>query len=702
MGVLMESSQINIHARAEQNLKPGALFPSSDKRKDRSPGEESTAREQLRLSAQSVDGLSYSNVIQNAPRREPHLLNADNTASSKEYFLPTPCWNSSVKYGHREINANGKTTSPDSPPESARPESLKRSDTSEVQTHTPEFKSMPPPKKKWMKNYMEEEPPHISIVLPRNGLRVGPPPASAPIAVPPPSTLGGHMPSGISTLPTLFTDSSSELPRARSNSNGSSGPRAGTREVHNKLEKNRRAHLKECFEALRLQLPSSADDKKSSNLSILDSAIKYIQLLKRREKDLEHEMERLAREKIAHQQKLSTLRRDIPTPTRIRHPTNHDRETAMEVDEIIPSRVSPLFLSTSSPSAPMQVSHSGLEVLVTTQSPALTRLSPSTVQTNVSTSLDLTTKSSRLPQSLPHAQIISLHSSNGSTVYSHMGHNASSIPTSLAQRTQSAQIISSFSQNISNGILTNPKSLNLINPNIQRGQKISSISSNMPTLTVTTVNPGSVMTVNQGQIKHGQIHNQSQTVEGKVISSVMSSNGQTAIVHPAQLQLPVSQVMSGSGLVVNPTIQLFSASPQSLRVLQAPSGALASLELPSNGANNSVQRIRDPCKLLESSVSVNISGLNGVLRTSGDRSTHHIAIKPQPVGNMNASIRSTGTQGSITQMMNGLTPLVVSQGGHLMTASSHITGKVCMVHTIGNGQSSNKSWGTSHREYSVP
>lgn len=58
----------------------------------------------------------------------------------------------------------------------------------------------------------------------------------------------------------------------------SSGPRAGTREVHNKLEKNRRAHLKECFETLRLQLPSSTDDKKSSNLSILDSAIKYIQV----------------------------------------------------------------------------------------------------------------------------------------------------------------------------------------------------------------------------------------------------------------------------------------------------------------------------------------------------------------------------------------------------------------------------------------
>lgn len=36
---------------------------------------------------------------------------------------------------------------------------------------------------------------------------------------------------------------------------------AGTREVHNKLEKNRRAHLRECFEFLRKQLPA-IDDKK--------------------------------------------------------------------------------------------------------------------------------------------------------------------------------------------------------------------------------------------------------------------------------------------------------------------------------------------------------------------------------------------------------------------------------------------------------
>ncbi|KAG7470585.1 hypothetical protein MATL_G00115510 [Megalops atlanticus] len=50
----------------------------------------------------------------------------------------------------------------------------------------------------------------------------------------------------------------------------------GTREVHNKLEKNRRAHLKECFETLKKNIPT-VEEKKTSNLSVLRSALRYIQ-----------------------------------------------------------------------------------------------------------------------------------------------------------------------------------------------------------------------------------------------------------------------------------------------------------------------------------------------------------------------------------------------------------------------------------------
>ncbi|KAI4904636.1 hypothetical protein NFI96_019165 [Prochilodus magdalenae] len=85
---------------------------------------------------------------------------------------------------------------------------------------------------------------------------------------------------------------------------------AGTREVHNKLEKNRRAHLKECFETLKKNIPN-VDEKKTSNLSVLRSALRYIQTLKRKEKEYEHEMERLAREKISTQQRLAELKNDL-------------------------------------------------------------------------------------------------------------------------------------------------------------------------------------------------------------------------------------------------------------------------------------------------------------------------------------------------------------------------------------------------------
>uniref|UniRef100_U5ESY6 Max-binding protein MNT n=1 Tax=Corethrella appendiculata TaxID=1370023 RepID=U5ESY6_9DIPT len=97
--------------------------------------------------------------------------------------------------------------------------------------------------------------------------------------------------------------------RRRTTSSTSNG--AGTREVHNKLEKNRRAHLKECFEQLKKQLPIMTDEKKTSNLSILGAAIRHIQHLKRKEREYEHEMERLAKEKISAQNRILVLRREL-------------------------------------------------------------------------------------------------------------------------------------------------------------------------------------------------------------------------------------------------------------------------------------------------------------------------------------------------------------------------------------------------------
>lgn len=104
---------------------------------------------------------------------------------------------------------------------------------------------------------------------------------------------------------------------------------AGTREVHNKLEKNRRAHLKECFETLKKNVPN-VDEKKTSNLSVLRSALRYIQTLKRKEKEFEHEMERLAREKIATQQRLAELKNELSQSMDV-----------MEIDRVLRQTIQP-------------------------------------------------------------------------------------------------------------------------------------------------------------------------------------------------------------------------------------------------------------------------------------------------------------------------------------------------------------------------
>nr|XP_058963908.1 max dimerization protein 3-like [Pocillopora verrucosa] len=85
---------------------------------------------------------------------------------------------------------------------------------------------------------------------------------------------------------------------------------AGTRETHNKLEKNRRAHLKECFDILKKEVPS-LEDKKTSNLNILRSALKHIQTLKKRERDFEAERDLLKVSNSTSKQRLLALKNEL-------------------------------------------------------------------------------------------------------------------------------------------------------------------------------------------------------------------------------------------------------------------------------------------------------------------------------------------------------------------------------------------------------
>lgn len=84
------------------------------------------------------------------------------------------------------------------------------------------------------------------------------------------------------------------------------------RELHKTLEKNRRAHLRSCFEQLKQELPRSEySDKKTSHINIIHCAMKYINQLKRTEWEYEHEIERLARNKIRFQNQLAQLKEDV-------------------------------------------------------------------------------------------------------------------------------------------------------------------------------------------------------------------------------------------------------------------------------------------------------------------------------------------------------------------------------------------------------
>jgi len=83
-----------------------------------------------------------------------------------------------------------------------------------------------------------------------------------------------------------------------------------TREVHNRLEKNRRAHLKACFDEL--ASCCDLDPRKASNLLVIRSAYKCIMGLRREEREQEKNLAALVQEKIKRQSQLDELKREFP------------------------------------------------------------------------------------------------------------------------------------------------------------------------------------------------------------------------------------------------------------------------------------------------------------------------------------------------------------------------------------------------------
>ncbi|XP_069356873.1 max-binding protein MNT-like isoform X2 [Maniola hyperantus] len=353
-----------------------------------------------------------------------------------------------------------------------------------------------PPKKKWIKEYLEEEP-KLPVSVRLTGVSVtrsnGVVRPTSPVSVTP-SAPAPLEPVLASVAPIVSVAPSSDFvqehsrprntnishgipqipspPSVSSNGSGSSSngsgsaSRAGTREVHNKLEKNRRAHLKECFELLKRQLPATPDDKKTSNLSILGSAIRYIQVLRRKERECEHEMERLAREKIAAQQRLAALKREVSVRTTVRPRSIDAASEDKDRDENVNGQILGLPISIiSSPSPPRSAAQ---------------------MESSPPRTINLSTKLRTLP----------------------------------------IQITPTTSQVVR-----------------------TSYGTRHNTLTLTTIAPA--------EAQNGQ--------ENGVTSTLNN------LVHPAQIHLPLSQVVSSGGLVMGgAALQLLSTSA-GLRVLQAPS-----------------------------------------------------------------------------------------------------------------------------------
>lgn len=94
---------------------------------------------------------------------------------------------------------------------------------------------------------------------------------------------------------TCFSNSSSRLDEIKRD-----------KAIHNTLEKNRRAHLKERFEKLQNELPQYRD-KKVTNLLILNYTLKYVEQSKKKERDNELDKHRLARRQTQLKQTLQNL-----------------------------------------------------------------------------------------------------------------------------------------------------------------------------------------------------------------------------------------------------------------------------------------------------------------------------------------------------------------------------------------------------------
>ncbi|XP_031557446.1 max dimerization protein 3-like [Actinia tenebrosa] len=147
---------------------------------------------------------------------------------------------------------------------------------------------------------------------------------------------------------------------------------AGTRETHNKLEKNRRAHLKECFDILKKQVPS-LEEKKTSNLNILRGALKYIQNMKKQEQEYATECDALKMNQKSLEERLNALKSNTKIKTEQKSSSSETIDS--EVSQASSSSVQTLSATTAA--AKTTGESRTLPISVATQTPSSSQLGTS-------------------------------------------------------------------------------------------------------------------------------------------------------------------------------------------------------------------------------------------------------------------------------------------------------------------------------------
>lgn len=143
---------------------------------------------------------------------------------------------------------------------------------------------------------------------------------------------------------------------AASSPTSSSSSYSRHRELHKTLEKNRRAHLRHCFELLKSELPSSeCADKKTSHINIIKSAIRYVLALRQQECEIDTELQRLTKIKNEYTEKLSIMREHDEKSQinyQLSRVENRTQDTALIAPAITQTAMATTSMAKPTPSSP--------------------------------------------------------------------------------------------------------------------------------------------------------------------------------------------------------------------------------------------------------------------------------------------------------------------------------------------------------------